>query len=262
VDGLTQKPYSLVDVAQPAPLGELGGRPFALVLSCEHGGFEVPERFAADLQGAAAALASHRGYDPGALPLAKALSAAWGAPLLYSTVTRLLLELNRSTHHPGWLSEWTRHYGKEQRRLLRDWLYDPYRAALTSLIEGFQSQGRAVVHLSVHSFTPIWKGTERKVDLGLLYDPRRPGELALCSAWRGELAARLPGWRVRRNQPYKGAADGLTTAFRRRWDGASYLGIELEVRNDRLGDPASPGLVEALRGTLARAARHLDRLCP
>jgi predicted N-formylglutamate amidohydrolase len=253
VEKLTQKPYSLLDVAQPTAGRGLAGRPTALVLSCEHGGNRVPARFAADLAEAKEALSSHRGYDPGALALARALAEAWPAPLVYSTVSRLIVELNRSPHHPRWLSEWTRHYGPEQRKELRGWLYDPYRDTLAKLIEARHQQGLSVLHVSVHSFIPCWRGAERKVDVGLLYDPRRASEQSLCRAWARQLSACRPSWRIRRNQPYRGAADGLTTSFRKRWSDSSYLGVELEVRHDWLDDQTAPlelvrVLWESLRG--------------
>lgn len=227
------------------------------MLSCEHGGREVPPAFAQDFEQAEEALASHRGYDLGALPLARELAEAWQAPLVYSTVTRLLVELNRSPHHPRWLSEWTRHNGTARRQHLRDWLYDPYRAALARQIESSLAGGRRVLHVSVHSFTPLWQGVERRVDLGLLYDPRRPAERLLGEQWAASLREQLPAWRVRRNQPYRGAADGLTTAFRKRWPDPDYLGVELEIRNDWLDERSPPpALVEALVRSLARLCDH------
>lgn len=48
----------------------------------------------------AALLATHRGYDPGALAAARDFAAATGAPLFYSTISRLLVELNRPLGHP------------------------------------------------------------------------------------------------------------------------------------------------------------------
>ena len=82
--------------------------------------------------------------------------------------------------------------------------------------------------LSVHSFTPRFQGVTRDVDVGLLYDPRRPAERALCTEWIALLRARAPELRLRRNQPYRGDSDGLTTHLRGVL-GARYLGVELEV---------------------------------
>jgi predicted N-formylglutamate amidohydrolase len=116
-------------------------------------------------------------------------------------------------------------------------------------------RGRRVVHLGVHSFTPVLDGKVRRAELALLYDPRRPLERALCSAWADGLATALPHLAVRRNQPYRGASDGLTTWLRRRFPAEAYLGIEIEV-NQRLLGPADrfpPEIGAALAACLRSA---------
>jgi predicted N-formylglutamate amidohydrolase len=85
------------------------------------------------------------------------------------------------------------------------------------------------VHVSSHSFTPKLDGELRRADIGLLYDPSRPGEAALCAAWRAALRAAAPGLVVRRNYPYRGTSDALVTDLRRRFSPSRYLGIEIEV---------------------------------
>jgi len=46
------------------------------------------------------------------------------------------------------------------------------------------TRGDRVIHVAVHSFTPTLRGVRRNADVGLLYDPARPGELALARRWR------------------------------------------------------------------------------
>ena len=61
-------------------------------------------------------------------------------------------------------------------------------------------------------------------------------------------------WRVRLNQPYCGASDGLTTALRRRFPPERYLGLELELNQRHVRGPAArwralqKEVVEALAG--------------
>ena len=69
----------------------------------------------------------------------------------------------------------------------------------------------------------------RKADIGLLYDPSRPGERALCQRWQASLKTKAPGLTIRRNYPYTGKADGFTTYLRRRFPTDRYAGIELEI---------------------------------
>ena len=79
-----------------------------LLVSCEHGGNRVPKEYRALFAARKSLLATHRAYDPGALALARDLARAFDAPLVASTVTRLLVELNRSPGHPQLYSEETR----------------------------------------------------------------------------------------------------------------------------------------------------------
>ncbi len=91
------------------------------------------------------------------------------------------------------------------------------------------ASGRRVVHFSMHTFTPVLDGIERQADVGLLYDPRRAGEVALCAALRRALLGRRSDLIVRMNYPYQGKADGFTTALRKNWRAVAYVGIEIEV---------------------------------
>lgn len=84
-------------------------------------------------------------------------------------------------------------------------------------------------HLSVHSFTPTLDGQTRNADAGLLYDPGRPRERECCTAWQRAMRTADPRLRVRRNYPYRGVSDGLTTHLRRVFPPEDYLGIELEL---------------------------------
>jgi predicted N-formylglutamate amidohydrolase len=202
------------------------------------------------LQGQGAQLASHRGYDAGALVMARALAAAFKAPLVSATVSRLLVDLNRSQHNPRL---WSVSAPPAVRAEIIERHYRPYRDQVERLVEQAVARGRRVVHVSSHSFTPVLHGKTRRADVGLLYDPARAGESALCARWKAGLAAADPQLRVRRNYPYAGKGDGLTAHLRRRFPAHAYLGIELEV-NQRLIFAAAPRWA-ALRRTLIATLR-------
>jgi predicted N-formylglutamate amidohydrolase len=110
------------------------------------------------------------------------------------------------------------------------------------------------VHLSSHSFTPALDGVARDADIGLLYDPRRAGERALCRHWRSALARHAPALKVRMNYPYAGTADGFTTYLRRRFPGHGYVGIELEVNQRHAQAPA--GQWSAVRLAVVRSLQE------
>lgn len=210
------------------------------LVTCEHGGNRIPPACRALFAGHEALLASHRGHDPGALGLARQLAAALDAPLFLSVTSRLLIDLNRSLRHPRLYSEITRPAPAALRRALRDHYYLPYRRRVEEWIARATADGARVVHLSAHSFTPVLAGETRNADVGLLYDPGRPGERELCRRWQAALAVTAPELRVRRNYPYTGKSDGFTAWLRRRFPAEVYVGIELEVNQARVfrgGEP-------------------------
>ena len=202
-----------------------------LFVSCEHGGNAVPAAFRGLFPGRAAraALDSHRGWDPGALELARALARGRGARLEATTVSRLLVEANRTPGHPRFFSEFTRDAPAAVRARIERLHWAPHRRAVERAVARLVARGRRVVHVASHSFTPVWEGRVRDVDVGLLFDPRRPHEAEFVRAWRAALLALDPGLRVRLNRPYRGWTDGLPTALRGKHPPGRYSGVELEV---------------------------------
>jgi predicted N-formylglutamate amidohydrolase len=238
-----------------------------LVLSCEHGGADVPapyrRLFRSDV--AKKALATHRGSDPGALSVAERLASALNVPLISTTVSRLLVDTNRSEHHPRLFSAWSSQLSPEERETVLDQYYRPHRARIAGAIAERLRNGARVLHVAVHSFTPVLDGEERRADVGLLYDPRRSWEQDLARTWQSLFALEDDALRVRRNYPYRGIADGLTTALRKAHGAARYAGIELELGQALVGRPGAPRTnvaraVEAtLRALLTQQSTRLER---
>lgn len=199
------------------------------LITCEHGGNRIPTQYRHLFANQTGVLRSHRGYDIGALRLARELAQALDAPLYACIISRLLIETNRSLRHLQLYSEFTRELPHELRCELLKHYYLPYRDAVELRIGAFLASGARVVHLSCHSFTPELDGMVRDADIGLLYDPRRAGERTLCRHWRSALSRHAPALKVRMNYPYAGTADGFTTFLRQRYLADSYVGIELEV---------------------------------
>lgn len=200
-----------------------------LLITCEHGGNRVPRRYRALFAGHQGLLGTHRGYDLGALRLARGLARAFAAPLFGETVTRLLVDLNRSLGHQRLFSEIVRDQPNAERQAIVERYYLPYRHRVEAHIAQLANRRVQVIHVSVHSFTPVLDGEVRTADVGILYDPARRGEAALAKAWQAGLQALDASLRVRRNYPYRGTADGFTTHLRRRFPADAYLGIELEM---------------------------------
>lgn len=216
------------------------GRRF--LITCEHGGNRVPQRYRDCFAGQEALLHSHRGYDPGALAVARDLARALQAPLIFATTSRLLVDLNRSPGHPALHAEAIRRLPETTRHEILEKYYLPFRSHTEQSISRAIEDGQRVIHLSSHSFTPVLEGVVRQADVGLLYDPARPGEVALCRAWLTCIRHQAPQLRVRRNYPYTGKSDGLTAYLRRRFAADCYCGIELEVNQCLVASGRPPWL--------------------
>lgn len=203
--------------------------PLRLILTCEHADHRIPRAYASLFAGAKDVVLSHRGWDPGALPLARLIARRLGQPLLVTRWCRLLVESNRSPSNPRIWSRYTKGLPAEEREQILARYWRPHREEVERAVSAGLARGERVVHVAVHSFTPVMDGAERNADVGLLFDSRRKHESAFARRWAASLRAQDSTLRVRYNYPYLGRADGLTTALRRRHPASSYLGFELEV---------------------------------
>jgi len=198
-----------------------------LVLTCEHGGNYIPKEYAYLFKDHQAILNSHRGYDLGSLDLYEFLK-----PLsnfsFSSNTSRLLIEPNRSLHHKKLFSEFLKNISKEEKDVLINTYYLDYRNKVEKQIREYLSDGETVLHISVHSFTPILNSKIRNCDKGLLFDSRRPSEKQFCLKFKEQILKINPNYKIRFNYPYLGKADGFTTYLRKQFP-ENYIGIELEI---------------------------------
>lgn len=227
-------------------------RKTAVIITCEHAGNRVPKRCRALLLPARPLLETHRGYDIGALPLARDLAKALHAPLFFTTFTRLLVDANRSRHNRRVFSEFTAGLNTEKKEnILRTW-YDPYRQTVEARVRKAIDRQQNILHLSIHSFIPILNGVLRNADIGFLYDPARSSEKQWVDLLIRSFNNQLPDLRYRRNYPYRGISDSLTAWLRKKHDNERYCGIEIEV-NQKLAQQNAAywrtirhGIVDAL----------------
>jgi predicted N-formylglutamate amidohydrolase len=192
----------------------------ALLVTCEHASNAVPARWRAAFAAHQPVLKTHRAWDPGATLLARELAAELNARLHQGEMTRLLIDLNRRENSRSAFSAFTPQDA-------RDALFAYHRKYRDAVLrDALRLKGR-LLHVSCHSFTPELKGEIRNAEIGLLYDPRVKLERATANAWHAALAAALPDMRIRRNYPYKGISDGITTWLRKQRK--NYAGFEVEL---------------------------------
>lgn len=203
----------------------------AIIITCEHATNAIPVELKSEFRGKSRLLRSHRGWDAGALEFAIALRMNLGAPLFVAEYSRLAIDLNRSLHHPKVFSSFTKHVDDKEKQTLID-SYNTYRTRVVSQIRNEIGNRNRVLHLSLHSFTPVLNGETRNCELGLLFDPRRKPEKEfasnLKSAWSALSSSSTQEMRVRLNYPYRGSADGFTKTLRESFPAKKYVGLEIE----------------------------------
>ncbi len=231
--------------------------PRGYVISCEHAGNWVPPRFAGLFDKRPGLLHCHRGYDIGALRFARQLAAQLGTTCIEQSMTRLLVDCNRSSDSPSLFSEVSVNLPDEDKHALLQ-IYGAHRMRVRQAVQRTLIDVGYVRHIAVHSFTPRLDGVLRDADVGLLYDPARVEEERLCRSWQACLSSRMPSLRVRHNYPYLGTDDGLVVSFREQFSaGEAYVGIELEL-NQRLLEryQGRPELVRRVGEALLCAERQ------
>lgn len=223
-----------------------------LVISCEHASNAVPQEyqhlFAEDLN----VLNTHRAYDLGAEKIAIELSKEFDCDYSQATVTRLLIDCNRSLSNPSCFSSFTRSLPKIEKQKLATQFYLPYRNKTKRLIHDHIAKGEQVLHLSIHSFTPEFKGVTRNAAIGLLYDPHREGEKEVARLIQELIKDQPdPSYNCRKNYPYRGSTDGFTRELRQNYSETNYLGFEIELNQILTTDrKASSILIKTLSNSL------------
>ncbi len=226
-------------------------KPIALVISCEHAVNTVPANYIKLFAGHESLLETHRGYDIGTLAITNHLTQSIPCNYTQATVSRLLIDCNRSLHHAACFSKFTRHLSSAEKQTLIDHFYTPFREQTEDFIKKQIHDGYQVLHLSIHSFTPELNGVKRNAGIGLLYDHLRHGEKEVARIWRGLLLQETPTYRVRMNYPYHGRSDCFNAALRKKYTEHDYLGLEIESNQALLENTASrDDLIQVLTSSL------------
>lgn len=207
-----------------------------IVLVCEHASSLLPAS-AGDLGLSAEALLSHIAWDPGALALARLLADKLNGTLIHQRFSRLLYDCNRPPESPAAMPEKSEIYDIPGNRELAPAeryartaaLYVPFHDRVSQEIERVVARGSMPIIVTVHSFTPVYFGQARKVEIGILHDTdTRLADAMLEAAHGGP-------YRVERNSPY-GPEDGVTHSLRLHAIPYGHPNVMIEVRNDLISN--------------------------
>lgn len=235
-----------------------------LVVVCEHASARIPEALA-DLGLSSDARQSHIAWDPGAFNLARAIAREFDSPLISAQISRLVYDLNRPPDAAGAMpekSEMTEVPGnvglsQAERDARTGLIYDPFHAEVRRLLDVRADRGLLSVLVTVHSFTPVYFGMPRTVDIGILHDSdTRLADVML------DHAAECSDRGVRRNDPY-GPEDGVTHTLRLHGIARNIPNVMIEVRNDLLTTTSeSEGIAKDLNAMIRHglAVLQLDAL--
>ncbi|AMM51879.1 hypothetical protein TH61_12795 [Rufibacter sp. DG15C] len=230
--------------------------PLICLLTCEHAGNEVPPAWAPLFKGKEEVLYTHKAIDFGAHQLARHLERAFTLPLYVTTTTRLLVEANRSLHSDELFSEHSKKLTEQEKQQVLETYYHPHRNLVLNRLEEETAKGNRVLHLAVHTFTPVLGGEVRKADIGILFDPAQPLEKKIAGQLKTALEKQNPHWTIVFNEPYPGTADGFPTYLRPKFGKDQYAGFELEV-NQKFFLNGDPDLWEALKQDLTEALKSV-----
>jgi len=181
-------------------------------------------------------LTRHIAYDIGAATVTRKLAQIFEAPAVLTHFSRLLIDPNRGLDDPTLVPKLSdrriipgnEHAGPEEIAIRVDAYWKPYRQAVSAHIEAMLGEGPQPVILSIHSFTPIWRGTLRPWEIGVLWDADNRLAHPLISALQAD------GIAAGDNEPYDGALKGdtLDEEVTRR----GLAGLLIEIRQDLIED--------------------------
>ncbi|TBW40799.1 N-formylglutamate amidohydrolase [Siculibacillus lacustris] len=224
-----------------------------LVILADHASNRVPADLVA-LGLPPAEFERHIAYDIGVAPLTRALAARLGVPAVLSRFSRLVIDPNRAEDDPtlvmrlsdGAVIPGNRSIDEAGRQARIERFWRPYDAAIGRTIDAAFTAGRPPVLLSLHSYTPIWRGRPRPWHCGVLWDadPRLPD--LLLDRLRGDTELVVGD-----NEPYDGALIGDTMYRHGTLRGLAHA--ILEVRQDLIADAAG---VESWAGRLEPILRE------
>lgn len=215
-----------------------GRSPFVLV--CDHASNRIPERYG-DLGLSLSQRLEHIAWDPGALSVSQSLVELLDAPLVQSTVSRLIIDCNRETDSPELirtLSEATviaanvDVSAEERARRIGDY-HAPFHLAIERLLDWRAARGLPTVLVCMHSFTPVYLDVRRPWPIGLIHGRDTGYTQELFDALQAEDPELNLGW----NEPYA-ALNGVTLTLEKHGDGRGLDATMIEIRNDEILEPA------------------------
>jgi len=238
-----------------------GGRS-DFVLVCDHASNRIPEPYG-DLGLSRLQRLMHIAWDPGALAVSLILADLLDAPLVQSTVSRLVTDCNRAADAIDLcpkVSERTVIPGNaaisaDDRAHRIAAYHAPFHEAIDALLSARAAAGRPAILVTVHSFTPVYKDVPRPWPIGLIHGV----DTTFTAALRDALAADDPALNIGWNEPYS-ALNGVTYTLEHHGDDRGLAATMIEIRNNEILEPAGVALWAARLARCLTDARGSARI--
>jgi predicted N-formylglutamate amidohydrolase len=230
--------------------------PYLLV--ADHAGRALP-RSVGDLGLTPAELGTHIAWDIGIQGVSERLAEALSGFLILQSYSRLVIDCNRPLDSPtsiATLSEYTeipgnRDLSEEARAARVDAIFRPYHERIVAELDRRARAAQPTILLALHSFTPRFKGVDRKWHCGVLYqrDPRLAKSLLPLLEREGLV--------VGDNEPYS-VSDQTDYAIPRYGEARGLIHLEFEIRQDLIAHEAGQmEWAERLARTIPEAVARL-----
>jgi predicted N-formylglutamate amidohydrolase len=247
----------VADSAFPAFTEIPGDSHGGLIVLCDHASNALPGAYGT-LGLPPAELTRHIAYDPGAAAVTRALAKRLNAPAVLSGFSRLLIDPNRGEDDPTLIMRLsdgavvpgnaTVDAEERARRIAR--YHAPYHAAIERACEAAFAVKKPPALVSIHSFTPVWRGVARPWQVGVLWD--KDPRLAVPLIERLAADASLT---VGDNEPYHGALKN-DCLYRHATAGGLAHAL-IEIRQDLIADEAGVAEWSVRLATILAELNHL-----
>ncbi len=232
----------------------------SFLIVCDHASNHMSAEFGG-LGLEAADLARHIAWDPGALGVSRRMSDNLDAPLVHSTVSRLLIDCNRpldaydlvtpmseATIIPGNVG-----LSPSQRQERIERFYDPFHAQIEGALRPRLASGMRPGLIAVHSFNPVYRGVKRPWEVGIIHDEDSAWALGMVDLLRART-----NFLVGVNEPYS-PADRVYSTLERHARSRSLPAVMIEVRNDEIASEQQQAFWgDLLSGVADAAFRELN----
>lgn len=251
-----ETPRQNADLLAPVRTVNADGKgPFVIVV--DHASNRIPPRWG-DLGLPPADRIRHIAWDPGALAVSLRLSELLDAPVVHSTVSRLVIDCNRDLDAVDLVPTTSEHTQIPGNAAVtaddRQWrigaAHVPFHDAIDRLLAAREAAGLATILVCMHSFTPTYKGKVRPWPIGLIH----ARDQRYTAALRDALATEAPDLNIGWNEPYS-ALNGVTYTLEHHGDGRGLDATMIEIRHDEILEPGGVALWAARLARCLEAAR-------